>query len=54
MVDRLRVLSVGLLIIRALLFGLHIRATDFWKLPYKLRIQRLGVLGLELHATPDW
>ena len=28
------VLFVGVLVVRALLFGLHIEAPDFWNLPY--------------------
>ena len=34
------VLSVGVFIIRALLFGVYIGAPDFWKVPY--RAQTVG------------
>ena len=33
------VLFVGVLVIRALLFGVCIRAPDFWKLPHTTRIR---------------
>ena len=35
-VYKLRVVFVGVLIIRALLFGVYSRAPGFWKLPYGL------------------
>ena len=65
---RLRVLAVGVLIIRDLLFGVYLRAPEFWKLPSSLtafrshctlkrvyRVQaRAHVAGLAWHRPGDW
>ena len=43
-------LFVGVLTIRALLFGVSIRAPDFWKLPYSLNQEPLSSLSLFLKS----